>query len=72
VFTKEEWIIGGLTPWVDSVDEGDVSLVHVDGTQDEKAIIEASRLKERLHFTTTSTEIVADQDIKDYPKVPPD
>jgi hypothetical protein len=72
VLTEEEWIRGGLIPWVDSVDEGDVSLVHVDGTQDEEVILEASRLEEPLHFKTTSTGIMAGQDIKDYPKVPPD
>jgi len=25
VLTEEEWIRGGLTPWIDSVDESDVS-----------------------------------------------
>ena len=35
VFTEEERILGGLTPWVDSVEESDISLGHVDGTQDE-------------------------------------
>jgi hypothetical protein len=57
---------------MDSVDEGDVSLVHVDETQDEEAIIEASRLEEPLHFKTTSTGIMPSQDVRDYPKVPPD
>jgi hypothetical protein len=33
------WISGGLTPWIDSVDENDVDLVHVDETHDEEAII---------------------------------
>jgi hypothetical protein len=72
VLTEEEWMRGGLTPWVDSVDKGDVSLVHVDGTQDKEVILEASRLEEPLHFKTTSTGIGANQDVKDYPKVPPD
>jgi hypothetical protein len=59
-------------PWVDCVVEGDVSLMHVDRTQDEEAIFKASRLEEPLHFKTMSTRIVAGQNIKDYPKVPPD
>lgn len=37
------------------MNEGEVSLMHVDGTQDEEAIIMASWLEERLHFKTTST-----------------
>jgi hypothetical protein len=40
VFTEEEWIRGGLRPWIDNMDESDMNLVHVDGTQDEEAIIE--------------------------------
>ena len=40
VLTTEEWIQGGLTPWIDDVELSDVSLVHVDGTQDEDAILE--------------------------------
>ena len=32
-----------------------VSLVHVDGAQDEEAILELSKLEEPLHFKTTST-----------------
>ena len=54
------------------MEESDVSLVHVDGTQDEEAIVEAARLEEPLHFKTTSTGIMVGQDVKDYPKVPPD
>ena len=38
---EEEWILEGLTPWVDSVDDGEINLVYVDGTQDDEAIIEA-------------------------------
>ena len=29
-------------------------------------------MEERLHFKTTSTGIIVGQDVKDYPKVPPD
>jgi hypothetical protein len=29
-------------------------------------------VEEPLHFKTTSTEIMAGQDVKDYPKVPSD
>ena len=50
VLTEEEWILGGLTPWVDSVDEGEINVIHVDGTQDDEAILEASKLEEPLHF----------------------
>ncbi len=49
----EEWLQGGLTPWVDGIEECSVSLVHVDGTQDEKALLEAAKLEEPLHFKTT-------------------
>ena len=72
MLTKEEQILGGLTSWVDSLEESDISLVHVDGSQDEEAIVEASRLEEPLHFKTTSTRIMVGQDVKDYPKVPAD
>jgi len=72
VLTEEEWVSGGLTPWVDDVEEGEVSLIHVDGTQEEDVIIESSKLEEPLHFKTTSTGIVVGQDVKDYPNVPSD
>ena len=72
VFTEEEWILGGLTPWVDGVDEGEINAIHVDGTQDDEAILEASKLEEPLHFKTTSTGIIVGHDIKDYPNVPAD
>ena len=44
----------------------------MDGTQEENAIMEIEKLKEPLHFKTTSTEIVIGQDVKDYPHVPAD
>ena len=72
VLTEEKWILGRLTPWIDSMKENDVSLVHVDGTQDEEAIMEAEKLEEPLHFKTTSTGIMVGQDVKDYPKIPVD
>ena len=72
VLTEEEWILGGLTPWVDNMEESDVSLVRVDGTQDEDAIMEMERLEESLYFKTTSTGIVVGQDVKDYSNVPAD
>lgn len=72
VLTEEEWILKGLTPWVDSVDGDKVNVIHVDGTQDDEAILEASKLEEPLHFRTTSTGIVVGQDVKDYPNVPAD
>jgi hypothetical protein len=37
------------------VEESDVSQMHVDGTHDEEAVLEAARLDESLHFKTTST-----------------
>ena len=72
VLTEEEWILGGLTSRVDSVDDGEVNLVHVDGTQDDEAIVEPSKLEEPLHFKTTSTGIVVGHDVKDYSDVPAD
>ncbi len=36
VHIKEEWLQGGLTPWVDGVEEVDVGVVYVDGTQTKK------------------------------------
>ena len=51
------------------MEESEVSLVHVDGTQDEEAIVEANRLEEPLHRKTTSTRIVVGQDVKNYSKM---
>ncbi|OAE26680.1 hypothetical protein AXG93_4118s1110 [Marchantia polymorpha subsp. ruderalis] len=72
VLTEEEWIHGGLTPWIDDLEAHQVAIVHVDGTQGDDAMLEASKLEEPLHFKTTSTWIIAGQDVKDYPKVPLD
>ena len=47
VLTEEEWVKGGLTPWVDEVRVG---VVHVDGIQEEEVIIEVEKLEEPLHF----------------------
>ena len=41
-----------------------MSLVYVDGTQDEEAILELSKLKEPLHFKTTFTSIIVGHDMK--------
>ena len=71
VLTKEDWIKGGLTPWVKEVGKVEVGAVHVDGTQEEEVIIEMDKLEEPLHFKTTSTGIMVGHDVKDYPKVPP-
>ena len=71
VLIEEEWILGWLTHWVDSVDEGEINAIHVDGIQDDEVILEASKLEEPLHDKTTSTCIVG-HDIKDYPNVPAD
>ena len=72
VLTEEEKFKGGLTPWVDEVGEMEIGMVHVDGTQEEEAIIEVEKLEEPLHFKTTSTGILVGHDVKDYLKVPPD
>ena len=61
-----------MTPCVDSVEESDINLVHVDGTQEKDAIMEIEKLEEHLLFKTTSTEIVVGQDVKDYSHVPTD
>ena len=50
----------------------EVGVVHVDGTQEEDAIIKVEQLEEPMHFKTTSTEILVGHDVKDYPKVLPD
>ena len=54
------------------MEESDISLVHVEGTQDEEAIVEAARLEQPLHFKATSTKIVVEQDVKDYLNVSTD
>ena len=72
VLTEEEWIQGGLTLWIGDVELSDVSLVYVDGSQDEKAMLKLSKLETPLHFKTISTGIIAGHDIKDYLNVPND
>ena len=72
VLTEEEWVQGGLTPWLDDIELSDVSLVHVDETQYEEAMLELSKLESPLHFGTISTGIIAGHNIKDYPNVPND
>ena len=72
VLTEEEWVKEGLTPWVKGLEEEGVGAVHVDGTQEEEAIIKMDKLEEPLHFKTNSTGIMVGHDVKDYPKVPPD
>ena len=72
VLTEKKWVKGGFTPWLDDIELSDVSLVHVDGTQDEKAMLKLSKLKPVLHFKTTSTSIIGGYDVKDYPNVPND
>lgn len=41
------------------MEENDVSLVHVDRTQDEEAIVKAASLEEPLHFKTDTAAHVA-------------
>ena len=70
--TREEWVKGGLTLWVDEIEKKEIGAVHVNDTLKEGAIIEMDKLEEPLHFKTTSTGILVGHDVKDYPKVPPD
>ena len=49
-----------------------MSLVHVDGTQDEEVMLELSKLEKPLHFKTTSMGIIVGHDVKDFPNVPSD
>ena len=72
MLTEEEWVKGGLTPWVDEIGKMGVGAVHVDGTEAEQTIIEVEKLEEPLYFKTTSIGILLGHDVKDYPKVPPD
>ena len=72
VLTEKERVQGGLTSWIDDVKISDVSLVHVDGTQDEEAMLELSKLEEPLHFRSTSTGIIVGHDVMDYLNVPSD
>ena len=72
VLIEEEWVKGGLTSWVEEVGKVEVEAVHVDGTQEEEAIMEMDKLEEPLYFKTTSTGIMVGHDVKDYFKVPPD
>ena len=61
-----------MTPWVDVVEECGIGLVYVDGTQYVEVLGDSALLEKPLHFKTTSTGIVVGEDVKDYPKVPPD
>ena len=72
ILTEEEWLQGGLTPWVDEVTEEEVLAVHVDGTQEVEILSDKSFLENPLHFKTTSTGIIVGEDVKDYPHVPTD
>ena len=72
VLTEEEWLQGGLTPWVDEVTEGEVLTMHVDGTQEVEILPDKSFAENPLHFKTTSTGIIVGEDVKDYPNVPAD
>ena len=72
ILTEEEWLQGGLTPWVDDVGEEEVLAVHVDDTQEVEILPDTSRLENPLLFKTTSTGIIVGEDVKDYPHVPTD
>ena len=72
VLIEEEWIRGGLTHWVDNLDDDEVNVIHIDGTQEEEDIMEASRLEEPLLFKTSFTELVVGRYVKDSPNMPAD
>ena len=42
-----------------------MTLLHVEGTHDEEAMLEAAEFEEPLHFKTTLTGIEKGQDVKD-------
>ena len=46
VLIEEKCVQGELTPWIHEVEISNVSLVHVDGTQNEKTILELLKLEE--------------------------
>lgn len=50
--------------------EEEVLVVHVDDTQEVKILPDKSFLEIPLYFKTTSTDIMVEEDIKDYPHVP--
>ena len=54
------------------MEEEEELAVHVDGTQEIKILPDTLRLKNPLHFKTTSTGITVGEDVKDYPHVPAD
>lgn len=68
VLEEEDWLQGGLIPWVDGIKECSVDLVHVDENQDEEGLCEAALLENPLHFKTIFTGIVVSEDVKDYHK----
>lgn len=72
ILIEEEWMQGGLTPWIDDVREEEVFAVHVDDTQEVKIIPNMSVLDNPLHFKTTSTGITVGEDVKDSPHVSTD
>ena len=72
LLTEEEWVQEGLTPWIDDVEVSDMNLVHIDGTQDEEAMLKLSKLEEPLHLKTTFTGIIIGRDVRNYPNVPLD
>ena len=65
VMTEEEWLQGGLTPWVDDVVKMDAFAVEVDGTLEVEVLPDKSLLEKPLHFKTTSTGITVGEDVKD-------
>lgn len=50
----------------------DAFTVEVDGTLEIEVLLDKSLLENPLHFKTTSTGMMVDDDVKDYSHVPPD
>ena len=72
ILIEEEWVQGGLTPWIDDVREEEALAVNVDGTHDVKILLDGSLLENPLHFKIASMGIMIGKDVKDYPHVPAD
>lgn len=57
---------------MDGLEEKNVVVVRVDGTQEVEVLTDNVLLENPLHFKTTSTGITVGKDVKDYPHVPSD
>ena len=71
IFFKEDWMQGGLIPYLDGVEENDEVTGEIDGIQEVERLPDNGLLK-NSYFKTTSTKIMVGGDVKDYPHVPTD